>query len=107
MWCTSNTITVFQFQEETGQFQGDEIVSAQEQSKAVTFFKVVNKLWVLNAGSTQIIACFFFFIVCAWPNLSFSQKRWMMYTHSLGPCFWACSGLAMGTMYPLQSSYSA
>jgi hypothetical protein len=39
MWCTPNTITVFQFQEETGQLQGDEIVSAQEQSKAVTFLR--------------------------------------------------------------------
>ncbi len=55
MWCTTNTITVFQFQEETGQFQGDEIVSAREQSKAATFSKVVNKLWVLDAGSTKAV----------------------------------------------------
>ncbi len=28
-------------------------------------------------------ACFFFFLICIWPNPSFSQKRWMMPGHIL------------------------
>jgi hypothetical protein len=74
MWCTTNTITVFQFQEETGQFQGDEIVSAQEQSKAVTFFKVVNKLWVLDAGSRKALHASFFSLSALGPIYLFLKK---------------------------------
>jgi hypothetical protein len=107
MWCTTNTITVFQFQEETGQFQGDEIVSAREQSKAATFSKVVNKLWVLDAGSTKALHASYFHCLCLAQSIFFSKKMDDVQTQFGSFFFCACSGLAMGTMYRLQSSYRA
>lgn len=102
MWWTTNTITVFQFQEETGQFQGDKIVSAQEQSKAVTFFKVVNKLWVLDAGSTKALHPFFFHCLRLAQSIIFSKR--LMMSHTVWVLF---LGHVLGWQWALCTHYKA
>jgi hypothetical protein len=64
-----------------------------EQSKAETFFKVVNKLWVLDAGSTKALHASFFSLSALGPIYLFLKKDgwcthtvWVLYfwVHVLG-----------------------
>ncbi len=42
---------------------------------------------VITVQKYKCTACFFFLLVCPWPDPYFSQKRWMMPRHTLNPYY--------------------